>query len=85
MKKFSNGNIHIGIKLKVIEWPPIHIEDSHLQKRAYTSCERPKYRLFGNLPEKLKLLCLRAYKMKNIDFRPTHVFKSLFSIKLSLK
>ena len=51
----------------------------------YTSCETPKYRLFGNLPEKLKLLCLRAYKMKNIDFRPTHVFKSLFSIKLSLK
>ena len=58
----------------------IHIK----RKRMYTSCERPKYRLFGNLPEKLKLLCLRAYKMKNIDFRPTHVFKSLFSIKLSL-
>ena len=57
----------------------------HLQKRAYTSCERPRYRLLGNLPENLELLCLRNYKMKNIDFRPTHVFKSLFSIKLSLK
>ena len=37
------------------------------------------------LPKKALIEDLGSHKMLNIDFRGIHVFKSLFSIQLSLK
>ena len=48
-------------------------------------CQKLESVIPANLPRKPIIEDLGTHKMLNIDFRGTHVYKSLFSIQLSLK